>query len=462
MDSWPPEGDSFMGACALARHASDRGTRSRVHPVEGMGFDPTVTIMNVNLHEEPTKRTNIGLYFRLCMQSTGLGVTTSCFSVWKRHKRTNGYAKVIPVVRAGQITDPVCVFFFDDNLEWDGTEGAQGICNLRDASSGEFVDFSEGSNGFVRDHWARHTVIHHSSLYRAVLVKANILDAISSEDYFRGIIGKYARPEEKLLVFMDVNSTIMCNDTSTGKDLHASLLSSMFELIEVSPFGSLELAWETNEPIILARSTTLKNLVKMLTDNNKESYSGFWREDNCRRLLDTLASRADIRWLSRADPQPVNAEGFCGDFRKYLKDFFDRVTESGITRSWFHCYDSLRHGSNAVVLNSFGVDTRKVVLSTVPDERRVRQITVNFELWEDGDRHKFKAQYSKLVSEAPATFPVNFPALELENCLLETRSSDSKAQSARRVPSPINASRPSGLRRRRFTCRPRMQVETLE
>jgi len=135
---------------------------------------------------------------------------TSCFTTWRQNKKTNAYGKVIPAARVSASEHPSRVFFFDDNLELDGLDSSSGICSLRDVESGEFVDFAAGMNGFELGHAGRHTAVLHSSVYNSVLVKANILDAIEDPDYFTRIIRAHSAPGEKIVVFMDVNSTIIC------------------------------------------------------------------------------------------------------------------------------------------------------------------------------------------------------------------------------------------------------------
>merc|ERR1711920_130167 len=93
-------------------------------------------------------------------------------------KKINAYGKIIPTTHVSTSSQPLRVFFFDDNLELDGLEGSSGICSLRDVKSGKFVDFAAGKNGFELGHAGRHTAVLHSSEYNSVLVKANILDAI--------------------------------------------------------------------------------------------------------------------------------------------------------------------------------------------------------------------------------------------------------------------------------------------
>merc|ERR1719148_635098 len=96
----------------------------------------------------------------------------------------------------------------------------------------------------------------------------------------------------------------------------------------------------------------------------------------------------------------MTAQGFRQQFATYSAQLTDSLVESGITRSWFKFFASIEEQERrSVVLNSFGVDTRKVVLATVPDETEVAQITVNYELWGTQDVHKFEAQYRRPEAE---------------------------------------------------------------
>lgn len=180
-------------------------------------------VFKLDLHNELARRENLKNYFELCTDNRRLQVTTSCFAAWRKSKKLNGFAKVIPVAKETDGSDldedfrPVRVFFFDDNLEWGGREDSPGICNLRDVATGKFVNFAEGQNGFVQERFARHTVVQHSKLWRAVLVKANILDAIEDQEYFARLITQFSDPSDRLVVFMDVNATIVCSDTVQGR-----------------------------------------------------------------------------------------------------------------------------------------------------------------------------------------------------------------------------------------------------
>lgn len=383
----------------------DKRTQSwRFQSLRDLKLNPAFRIISLNLFQGPSRVLNIGLYYKMCVESHELHVTTSCFTVWKNNKRTNAYAKLIPALpverRHGE--PPVCVFFFDDNIEWGGTEDSTGIVNLRNVETGEFVDFAEGRNGFQRAYVGRHTVLHHSKDFRNVLVKANILDAIEDKDYFVNIIKSYALPDEKILVFMDVNSTIVCYDSAQGKDMDGSLMSSMFELIEARPREPIEFNWEgAKAPVKIDKAISLKSLVKKITNDDKTAYAEFFQEQTCQRLLQELEAVAETRYSSPAGA--VNSEAWTAHYRECQVSLATELSASGIVRSWFRVWDYLKQGDkHAVVLNSYGVDTRKVVLETVKDEREVMQITVNYELWSKSDVAVFEEQYreaSPMVKE---------------------------------------------------------------
>jgi hypothetical protein len=358
-----------------------------------LGPGGSFSVTNFNLHEDPARTKHVKYYYSMCTKATGLHVTTSCFSIWRQHKKTNGYAKVIPATRVVEGDERPChVFFFDDNLEWDGLESSSGICNLRDIYTGQFIDFGVGRNGFERATAARHTVIHHSKKYNSVLVKANILDAVEDADYFSRIVQTYAAPEEKVLIFMDVNSTIVCNDAVQSKDLSSSLLSTMFEFMELAPkAGAFEFIWQQLPPVKVEKRQTLKKLVKDITEGDIGAYRNFFSEMNCCQFIEQLIALADVRW---ADGETtLSVEDFVNMFKEYLATVSGGVDRDGIASSWFRCFDALKN-DHAVVLNSFGVDTRKVIKATVPDEKNVMQIAVNYELWEKRDLEKFEAQFN--------------------------------------------------------------------
>jgi len=356
-----------------------------------LGPDGSFAICNLDLlGDSPESADHLRRYYRMCTQATGLHVTTSCFTTWRQHKKTNGHGKIIPTARVSAPAPACRVFFFDDNLELDGLAGSSGICSLRDVESGEFVDFAAGSNGFELGHAGRHTSILHSSEYNSVLVKANILDAIEDSDYFTRIIEAYSKPGEKVVVFMDVNSTIICNDSVQSKDLSASLLSTMFELMELSPKAAFDFVWDSCPPVSVQKKQSLKKLVKDLTVNDVDIYRSFFSEATCRSFFSQLAAFAEIRWGGALDP--LGVEDFISMFDSYRGTIVGGIDGNGITQSWFRCFDALSK-EHALMLNSFGVDTRKVLLATTPEESKVMQIAVNYELWDKRDVEKFEKQF---------------------------------------------------------------------
>jgi hypothetical protein len=350
----------------------------------------SICICNLDLHGDTGIADHLQRYYDMCRQATGLHVTTSCFTTWRQNKKTNAYGKVIPAARVSASEHPSRVFFFDDNLELDGLDSSSGICSLRDVESGEFVDFAAGRNGFELGHAGRHTAVLHSSVYNSVLVKANILDAIEDPDYFTRIIQAHSAPGEKIVVFMDVNSTIICNDSVQSKDLSASLLSTMFELMELSPKEAFDFGWGCCAAVRVQRKQSLKKLVKDITASDNDAYRSFFSESTCRSFISQLAAFADIRWSDALDP--LGLEEFCSMFEEYRATISAGIDSNGITKSWFRCFDALR-SEHVLMLNSFGVDTRKVLLATTPDETKVMQVAVNYELWDKRDVEKFEKQF---------------------------------------------------------------------
>lgn len=355
-------------------------------------------VFKLDLHNELARRENLKNYFELCTDNRRLQVTTSCFAAWRKSKKLNGFAKVIPVAKETDGSDldedfrPVRVFFFDDNLEWGGREDSPGICNLRDVATGKFVNFAEGQNGFVQERFARHTVVQHSKLWRAVLVKANILDAIEDQEYFARLITQFSDPSDRLVVFMDVNATIVCSDTVQGKDLSVTLLGTMFELLEFKPKSlPCDLQWRTLNQIRVDKPKTLKGLIKDMTLDDHEAYTQFWAEKTCWDFLAQVLPKGEVRWATGTEPMTVKSVRDL--FMSYLEAVPGALDEDGITKSWFHLYSSKLHERHSTVLNSFGVDTRKVTLATISEERDLLHIAINHEMWDERDVKKFADQF---------------------------------------------------------------------
>ena len=349
-------------------------------------------VYNLDLHDRLLRRQNLRSYFHMCTEHRRLQVTTSCFAAWRKNKKTNGFAKVIPVAQEGALPElgPIRVFFFDDNLEWFGLESSSGICNLRDLSTGKFVEFAEGQNGFVQERFARHTVVQHSSLWRVVLVKANILDAIEDQEYFASLISKFSAPSDRCVVFMDVNATIVCNDTVQGKGLAVTLLGTMFELLEFRPLSPVELQCGGLK-VRVEKMKTLKGLIKDMTADDHEAYTQFWDEKTCWDFLAQVLQKGEVRWVTGTEPMTV--ESVRSLFLSYLDRVPTALNSDGITKSWFYVYSQKLEHRHSTVLNSFGVDTRKVTLATVDEEKDVLHIAINHEMWEDRDVKKYADQF---------------------------------------------------------------------
>ncbi|CAE7039146.1 unnamed protein product [Symbiodinium natans] len=354
-------------------------------------------VYNLDLHGKPERGQNLRSYFQACSEHRKLQVTTSCFAAWRKNKKVNGFAKIIPVAKEGSWSElgdtrPFRVFFFDDNLEFGGKETSPGICNLRDLATGHFVEFAEGQNDFVQERFARHTIVQHSKLWRAVLVKANILDAMEDKEYFASLIAKFADPSEMLVVFMDVNATIVCNDTVQGKDLAVTLLGTMFELMELRPSPpGFTLTWTGLNEIRVEKIQTLKALIKNMTADDHEAYTKFWQEDNCWSFLSHVLEHGEVRWVTGTEPMTLAAVKDL--FSSYMRTVPSALDRDGITNSWFHVYTNTLKDRHATILNSFGVDTRKVTLATVKDEMDVLHIAINHDMWDERDVKKFSDQF---------------------------------------------------------------------
>jgi hypothetical protein len=362
---------------------------------------PQFGIFDLDLIDERERRENLVRYYSLCLGSKGILVTIACFAPWGKAKKTNSYGKVIPAVRTAskEYRDPVRVFFFDDNIEWDGKADSSGICNLRDVETGAFVDFGEGANGFVAEHAATNTVVHHSTEYRTVLVQADILDAMEFEDYFTGIINKYTKPGEKVIAYVDVNSTVISVDTRTGKDMSYILLNTLLERIKIRPRGSgFNFDWDGFPSLKVDKPTSIKALAKKMFIENKEFYDAFYTMDNTKKLLESLAAVADLAWSQKGKPA-WTLETFMKEYNHYLVALVGGTDDEGITKSWYKLVKALQD-DHCIMVNSFGVDTRKLLLKTVQDERQVLQLAIGFKHWDPKDISAFEKVHGVRLKEA--------------------------------------------------------------
>lgn len=350
-------------------------------------------IYNINLHEGEHLTEDLQGYRKLCSDYCYLHCTTSCFSLWAAGGKTNGAAKVIPAIKASS-PDNTRAFFFDDNIELDGLEKSPGICNLRDCETGEFVSFAEGVNGFVTKKAARNTVVRASRQYRNVLVKANILDAMEDPDYFLDIIRSESDPSEHLIVYMDVNSTIVCVDTVSGKDMSHTILSTMSEFLTFTPATKEAVAVEVIDGRVgeVKKAKALKGIVKDVIGKDLPVYNEFWSEANVSGLITRLMDLGKLTWIGSDTSMTLDL--FMGLFRNYIQKMGNATHKDGIASSWFKCFEAMKT-KHSVILNSFGVDTRKVILASTPDENSVLQVAVNYDKWDQRDSKKFGEQWDE-------------------------------------------------------------------
>jgi hypothetical protein len=388
---WHLDRESFHEAIDQAGVASivaDHGHRISQVGIVPRSISPDFGIFDVNLTDQLLE--NLPRFWELCKETAGLLCILSCYEPWAASRKQNGTAKVIPAISASA-EQAIRIFFFDDNIEWGGREGDTGICNLRDAATAAFIDFSEGTNGFCRDHFANNTVVHHSSEYNNVLVQANILDAMEDKEYFTKILEKYSKPGEKIVAYIDVNSTILSIDSISSKDMSTLVLGTMFEFITMTPWYEFEYEFDTQRAVHIEKPMHLKKFAKEICKGDKELYDQFYTYENCMRALRSLSDKADLRW-SQQDSD-FSIKNFQELYERYSTTLVDGTDQEGLTRSWFHCFEYLHSGGHAAILNTFGMDSRKVIVKTVPDERRVLQMAVSFDQWGEKDRAAFKNLY---------------------------------------------------------------------
>ncbi|CAD7960797.1 unnamed protein product [Amoebophrya sp. A25] len=325
-----------------------------------------------------------------------------------------------------------------------------GILNLRDLS-GRFIDFSVGKNGFewvTEADQGYNSQIVYSREYNVVLCKVCILDAMVDDQFFTKIIERFSRPLERSLIFMDVNSTIVFGDLMSGKDPDFVLLSTLFEAIVLTPkqdfvfdvegqlFAPVEsktkeaekenssssspMKEKVDEASITKRSATgleagfvqnlqssagsaalkrgqevsLKQFVKRFL--SRDAYRAFWYPKNCRRLLEYCLVKGQVRIYGKLMSK-------IGDFDLMYFEYQSMLerTKGGIVRSWFELYRKYA-ARNLIMINTFGVDSRKVIHETVQSESDVQMFAANYDSWSDRDRRKFGEQYTVEVRKLHA------------------------------------------------------------
>merc|ERR1712039_75094 len=116
---------------------------------------------------------------------------------------------------------------------------------------------------------------------------------------------------------------------------------------------------------------------------------------------------AYMRYLRCVTTQDaVTLHTFEAAYMRYQNMMDTCTTEEGITKSWFRCWERLQMGKHSMIMNSFGVDTRKVIARTLPNEIYAMSLTVNYALWDARDQKKFEDQYEvQLAIQAESEEP---------------------------------------------------------
>merc|ERR1712048_842755 len=154
---------------------------------------------------------------------------------------------------------------------------------------------------------------------------------------------------------------------------------------------SMEFTYRDRTPVKVKKPMTLKAIAKEVFKGDRDAYGSFWNEENCTEFFNHLSGNADVTWLQREEK--LAADGFLKEFRVLGERINSVIDKDGITASRYDCLNRLQ-SSHLIVLNSFGVDSRKVIIAAGADETQVLQIAVNYELWDDRDVKKFENQFA--------------------------------------------------------------------
>eukprot|EP00746_Dinoflagellata_sp_MGD_P009917 gnl/MRDRNA2_/MRDRNA2_120324_c0_seq1.p1 gnl/MRDRNA2_/MRDRNA2_120324_c0~~gnl/MRDRNA2_/MRDRNA2_120324_c0_seq1.p1 ORF type:complete len:1026 (-),score=208.12 gnl/MRDRNA2_/MRDRNA2_120324_c0_seq1:221-3259(-) len=375
------ERGAYECVCEFCAMSTERNLASK-----GLGKTPkararraSLAIHDIDLHDRPS---NCLAYFEAQKDLIGLHATTSCYSLWSANGQSNGSGKVVPALRDKKYH----VFFFDDNVEFDsgGGRNDKGIVNLRNLH-GDYIDFTVGKNGFMMEKCAENSEIYFSTEYNVVLCRVNILDAMCDDQYFTKIVDRFSRPGEKNILYMDINATIIFGDIMSGRDKDSVLLNTMFECMLIKPYGNWTFSWGTSKCNLDNKQIPLKKLLKKALD--KETYRTFWTYGNCLKVLQEVMQYGQVNCSGRS----IDVEDFLRLYRMY-SDMMSRTVRKGVVRSWFELYRQFKD-DHLLMLNTFGVESRRLILETVENEDDVTFITVNYYRWDDHDRAKFEEQY---------------------------------------------------------------------
>merc|ERR1719265_1019210 len=99
--------------------------------------------------------------------------------------------------------------------------------------------------------------------------------------YFNEIIERYSLPGEKLMLFFDVNGTILCDDSVAHKGVSEILLSDIFRFAEARPREPMDFSWRSMPPLRIEAATGLKDLIHEILHQDHDVYQQFWNFEEC-------------------------------------------------------------------------------------------------------------------------------------------------------------------------------------
>merc|ERR1712124_214987 len=94
----------------------------------------------------------------------------------------------------------------------------------------------------------------------------------------------------------------------------------------------------------------------------KTAYQSFWKYGNCVEALKEFMAVGKIFSSGRS----MEME----DFQRLYKEYFAQMAKTvkkGVVRSWYELYRQLKD-EHVVMLNTFGVDSRRVIAETVNNQ----------------------------------------------------------------------------------------------
>lgn len=191
---------------------------------------------------------------------------------------------------------------------------------------------------------------------------------------------------------MDINSTIISVDSVSSKDMSQVVLGTMFEFTTMKPKEEFKYQWDESRPAVkVAKEMHLKKLVKEICKDDKKLYDSFYTYDNCIKVLIAMADKATLRYSQQEED--FSLLKFRELYERYVVSLVGGTNQEGITKSWFRCFNEQSAAGHSLVLNTFGMDSRKIIWKTVDDERQVLQMCVSFDKWDSKDKAVFNTMY---------------------------------------------------------------------